>query len=240
MARRAKKPKARGGRKPTRTLRRFNEAFEERRFEPAATQSAYFWVIVMSVGSIAMGSAFYALFVRDAELEPIPYMPYLLVVGAALVLAYLVFSQQGAATLRVGELGVGNEKGDKITRTAWWQIQAVAFEHGVLTLKTTGAPIHIDLKEQRAAAALILAEAAKRIPDRVEVDESDAAKIGTAGKDGERVTVDPPQVAGERCRTTEEPLTFEKDVRMCSRCSVLYHRNGVPKNCAECGRSLKN
>lgn len=240
MARRTKKPKARDKAQPTRALRRLNETFKERRFEAGASQSAYLWVFIMSAGAIAMGCAVYALFIRDAELDPIPYMPYLLVAGAVLVLAYLLFGQQPTATLRVGELGVGDEHGDKVNRTSWWQIQSITFEGGLLSLKTHGKPIHIVLKDQRAAAARVLAEATKRIGDRVEVDDGDRATIGPAGREGEVLTVDPPQVAGQNCRATEQPLTFEKDVRMCNRCGVFYHRAGVPKRCAECDRLLTN
>jgi hypothetical protein len=39
--------------------------------------------------------------------------------------------------------------------------------------------------------------------------------------------------------STDEPLTFEKDVRMCDRCGAPYHKAGVPKRCAGCGAKLR-
>ena len=195
----------------------------------------------MSFGAVALGMASYAMLMRDAELEPIPYMPYMLVVGAALVLAYLMFGQQSSLVVRVGELGVGVEDNDKVLRTSWWQIESVTVEGSVLSLKTTGKPIHLNLSHHGSAAARLIAEASKRIPERLELDDSDMAKIGAPNNtDGEPLEVDAPQVTGERCRATEQPLTFEKDVRMCNRCGTLYHRSGVPTRCAECGKKLKS
>jgi hypothetical protein len=237
MARRTKKPR---GSSPSRAVLRLDHRFRERRYEGKAAGSAYVWVALMCVGAVAMGAACWAMFFRDEALEPLPYMPYVLVAGAALVLAYLMFGQEGGAPVHVGVLGIGFENDDKVTRTPWCDIRKVTLGNGALRFETRDIPLTLSLTAHPDAAALALDEALKRIPDRVDVDDREIERIGAPSKGvGEELTADPPQVTTEKCRASGKPLTFEKDVRMCSRCGALYHKSGVPRSCIECDKRLK-
>ena len=180
------------------------------------------------------------MFFRDDTLEPIPYMPYLLVAGAAMVLGYLMFGQEGGAPVHVGMLGIGFASEDRVSRTPWCDIRKVSLKNGALRFETRGTPLTLSLAAHADAATRALDEALKRIPDRVDVDEQDVERLGPPSSSaGEQLNAEPPQVTAMKCRASGKPLTFEKDVRMCSRCAALFHKAGVPRSCIECGKKLK-
>ncbi len=86
----------------------------------------------------------------------------------------------------------------------------------------------------------IVAEANERITDRVELDDNDLSTIGRpSSSEGRKVPAEAPQVTSERCRASDQPLTFEEDVRLCGRCAVAYHKQHTPRSCQACGRKLK-
>jgi len=222
---------------PARALRRLSDVFVERRFEAVAATPQYVWVIVVNLGAIALGAGVYGQFFVD---QVISYAPYLMAAGVVLVAAYLLFGAASSSVIRVGDLGLGFEQDGKISHTRWYEIDSLALADGVLKANTKGKPITVPLNQHAAAARAIVAEALKRIPKRVELDQEDVNGIGDPNpKDGERLEVEPPQVTNQRCTSTNKPLTFEKDVRMCSRCGALYHRAGVPPACKKCFRKLK-
>ena len=99
------------------------------------------------------------------------------------------------------------------------------------------------IADNQPAVRRIVAEAVSRIPKRVALDESRVEALGAGdgvrSSEGEKMQVEPPQVTGMECRSSSQALTFEKDVRLCARCGVPYHKMGVPTRCEECGRRLK-
>lgn len=221
-------------------LRRLDETFEELRFPPAASSRQYVGVVLMSLGAIALGAAAFAAFFRAEDAPPLPYTPWLFAAGAVCLVVYFILGQAGQPTLRVGELGVATEEGERLARTAWFQIERVAAAGNTLTVKPPGAAITLPLAAHGPAAKQIVNEALRRIPDRVELDDGELAAIEAAGGDeGERVLAEPPQVTDMQCAASARPLTFERDVRMCARCGVFYHRQAVPARCVECGRKLR-
>jgi len=245
MARRRKKASASATKRSSgRSLRRLSDTFEEWRFAPDAGTLDYLWVVIMSLGGIGVGIGVYALLFRDASLPPAPWTNYALAVGVTLVAGYLMFGRSAQKPLRVGELGVGfEEREGRVSRIAWWQIKSVDFDAGALRLKTKGKTYTIPVADNEQAVSRVVAEALTRIADRVELDEERIADLGAAdgvveGR-GEKLNVEPPQVTGMECRSSSQPLTFEKDVRLCARCGVPYHKTGVPSRCVECGRRLK-
>jgi len=202
---------------------------------------AWLWLGGVAVGRGAgAGAGVYATLLRDAELPPLSYAPYLLVAGVVLVVAYLLLTQQQPAILRVGQLGVGEERDGKVTRYRWCQVEAVRLAGDAVRIATDEKPLLVGLRQQAAAARRLLEQAARRIPKRVELDDEERARVGEpqAGE-GARVAAEPPQVTGMSCLASGEPLTFEKDVRMCRRCGALYHRRRVPRRCSACGKKLE-
>lgn len=218
-------------------LRRLTETFEEQRFEPKASHRELVGVLLLSFGALGLGAGLYAQFLWNAPEAP-SYAPFVLALGIVLTAAYALYQPAKYEALVVGELGVGFEHDGKVTRTAWYQLQRLTFAHDALRLETTGKPLLVEVSSHPSAAQRILAEARRRIPKRVDIDDARLPPAGSSADTGEEQEADPPQVTEMTCRATERPLSVEKDVRMCSRCGVLYHKSGVPTRCAECGRKL--
>ncbi|MBW2459495.1 MAG: hypothetical protein JRI68_33690, partial [Deltaproteobacteria bacterium] len=237
MARRTKPSKARGRKSTPPTLRRLDEAFAERRFEPQTGQREVVGVVALSLGGIALGVGVYALAIRDAALMSLSYPPYVLAVGVVLIAYYFLFGKRGLQTLRVGELGVGLESDGRVSRTGWYEVESIDLASGQLQLATGGRLIRIPLEDHGAAVRRLVSEARTRIPKRVALDEEDLVRIGEpAPTEGQPVDGEPPQVTQESCLASDRPLSVEEDVRMCRRCGALYHRSAVPRRCLGCGK----
>jgi hypothetical protein len=237
MARRTKNPGTTASAPARRALRRLSETFHERRFEAEVATPQYVWVILVNLGAIALGAGFYGQFFVDPAIS---YAPFVMASGVVLVAAYLLFGSDDGTVLVVGELGLGFEQDGKTSRTRWYEVEGVALGGGLLKVETTGKPINVPLKQHAPAARRIVAEALKRLPKRVELDDEDVHGLGEPNtKEGDHVEIEPPQVTNQFCSATDKALTFEKDVRMCSRCGALYHRAGVPRRCGECDKKLK-
>ena len=52
------------------------------------------------------------------------------------------------------------------------------------------------------------------------------------------VTLEPAQVAGQKCKASGKLIAFEKDARLCGRCGEIYHKDSVPKRCEVCDARL--
>lgn len=196
---------------------------------------------MMSLGGVALGIGVYGRFVRE---EPIEWAPYVIALGAVLIIAYLLFGRGGDGPLYVGDLGIGMGRDGKITRTRWYELHAVSVGGAQLRLETRGKPVLVSLAAHTPAARRIVHEAMKRIPKRTEIDDADLERLGLGdggprSGEGQTVIAEAPQVTLLRCLASDEPLTFEKDVRMCRRCTAFYHRLNVPRRCVECGKKLK-
>lgn len=244
MARRRKKASGAAKRSGGPALRRLSDDFEEQRFAPATGTKDYIWVVLMSLGGIGVGIGVYAMMLRDPSLPPAPWTNYALAAGATLLAAYLFLGRSAEKPLRVGELGVGFEEQEgRVSRIAWWQIKSLEVDAGALLLKTKGKTHTLLIADNEPAVRSIVSEAMSRIPKRVAIDERRIEELGAAAgaktPAGEKMHVEPPQVTGMECRSSSQALTFEKDVRLCARCGVPYHKMGVPTRCEECGRRLK-
>jgi hypothetical protein len=221
----------------SRALKRLTEPFSEWRFEAEAASNAVAWIVIMSLGGLALGAGVYANWIANA---PIMYAPYILAGGVVLVAAYLMLGPNEGSALRVGELGVGVERDEKVDRTHWYDIESVSLHADTLSLATTGkTTISVSLKLHPAAARRIVAEALARFPKRVSLGDEEVAKIGQPKTgEGQKQDIDPPQVTGELCAASAKPLSIERDVRMCTRCGAMYHKSAVPARCVECSRKL--
>ncbi len=194
--------------------------------------------MALGLGGVTLGAGVYAQWLRD---EPLPYALWLLLGGAVAAGASVLFGPAVGKALRVGDLGVGlGRSGGGVDRVPWYRVTAVELKGGTLRLETDDQPLAVALDQHPAAAAYLVAQARKRIPERVRLDEAALARVGEPDdRAGQALAADPPQVTGQRCHATDQPLQFEKDVRICARCGALYHRASVPERCVGCEGPLR-
>jgi len=184
----------------------------------------------------------YGLRLRSEYAEAYWYAPYLVVGGIVLIVLYLVLTGKRARALRVGDLGVGLERdGRTVERQPWHKLKSLGDNGVALRLEFGKHKLWtLPLRQYPLAAKRLVAEARARVPDRVKLDSKVVDKLGKpARNEGERLSPEPPQVTGLRCLSTDKALSFERDVRVCNRCSALYHRSGVPTRCRGCDAVLR-
>src|SRR5262249_44333532 len=120
---------------------------------------------------------------------------------------------------------------------AWCDVTNVVYAAGALTFQASGRSITIPVAGHPQAAARALAEAGERLPKRVEDLEAKDLPLPDP-EAGEVLRLEPPQVAGQRCKATDKLIAFERDARLCGRCGELYHKDGVPTRCLTCHAPL--
>jgi hypothetical protein len=215
----------------------------EWRYAPTGAGSAWITMLGMSIASVLLGAGVYGQWLRSmvrADVtEPHPYAAYLLLGGALLLGALALFGPRQTRPIRVGDAGVGIEKdATDVERIAWKDVTRILFAADMLTFQGSGAVIAIPMKQHAQAAARALAEAKRRIPAKLEdVDTSGAPKLDD--ETGEVVPLEKPQLAGARCKASDELIAFEKDARLCGSCSEVYHKAHVPDRCLTCDALLK-
>ncbi len=204
-----------------------------------------------AVGAFAMGAGFWAQWGRillTSNEESLPFGWWLLAGGAVLVGVAIWIGTSGDALLRVGDGGVGIERGGlfgtlPVRRIPWHEVESIAYEGAsgavVVRGRDEGAEqltISASLKSQPQAAAWIVREAGARIPAVLNV--GDEASLPEARNDaGEMLPLDPLQVVGKRCAASGTIIAFEPDARVCPRCERVYHKAHLPASCA-CGAAL--
>jgi hypothetical protein len=231
----AKKSKAAKGSKP--------RARRERRFEPQASARPGLVYVLGAVGALAMGGGGWEQFgplFSDAGPEPLKIAPYLLTLGALLTGAAIWIGTSAEPTLRVGDAGIGVDKG-AVRRMPWYAVESIDWRDEIVRVTGRdegGAPMTVSapLASHAQAAAWIVKEARARIPATVKVPE-DATIPEASASDGESLPLEPPQVVGRHCAASGKVISYEPDARVCPRCERVYHRSHVPETC-ECGASL--
>ncbi len=190
----------------------------------------------MSIGAVLVGAGTYGQWFRGEELGPHRFAPWLLGGGAALFLLVALFGQRIAKPVRVGDAGVAEEKdASEIDRIAWCDVVRVLVSKDMIVVQSNGRSIAVPVRAHAAAASRLLAEARRRIGDRVEGDLELPAPDAAAG---EEISLEAPQIAGARCKGSDKLISFENDARLCGLCGETYHKDSVPKACVTCGASL--
>lgn len=216
-------------------LRTRSDTRSEVRFLPRNGPSAAISVLAMSLGALAVGAGVYGKFLRDAAVGSHPWATWLLVGGAALFAAAAALGAMPAAPARVGDGGVGLERAGGVDRLAWYDIEDVALHGGALVVRGGGRSLSLPLKAHPDAAARVAREARTRLPGKV----GDLTGIPAGAEDaGEKVPLEPLQLAGARCAATDRIIALDKDGRVCGRCGQRYHREGVPSECVSCAAPL--
>lgn len=220
-------------------LRTQDDPRSERRFEPTASAMAVISTVAMSIGAVLVGAGTYAQWLRTGDLGPHPAAPFLLAGGALLLIAVALFGQSLARPLRVGDAGVALEKGPgEIERLEWRDVSRILLGGGVLSLQGSGTTVSVPVAVHRTAAARIFSEASRRIPGRLE--GVDGSHLGQPDSNaGEKLMLEPPQVAGQHCKQSDKLIAFEKDGRLCGRCGEVYHKDSVPQRCLTCDAQLR-
>jgi hypothetical protein len=188
------------------------------------------------LGSLLLGAGVWGRWILD---EPKSYAIYLVLVGAACLIGSLWWSSRGPAPIRVGDLGIAFEQKGEVQRTAWYEIQTISIAGSALTLTLPQRQIEIPLDAHPKAIAKIVQEAAVRIPARLDLSPSQHQGLPKLGEgDGELLTAGPIQITGQRCLHCDQPITFERDARLCPACGAIYNHTHVPGECKACGGSL--
>lgn len=233
-----KKRAAGGARRPSDSvlLKKRTDPRSERRFEPKVTPRLIGSVVAISIGAVAAGAGTYGRWLRDDELGAHPYAIYLLLGGAAVIVLVALLGQRPAPPVRVGDGGIALERDPtQLERVPWYEIKSIKRDGKLLTISAPGTVLTLDLETHPDAAAAAIREAKQRIPDRV----PSGLAVPPATGEGQRLTLDPPQIAGLHCKSSDKLIAFDKDARLCGRCGQHYHRTSVPQRCLVCDARLR-
>ncbi len=227
MSETKKKAKKKSGLKDGRT---------ERRFGPGQMHMSVVASVVGMLGGAALGTGVYGLWVSKSGLS---VAPYLLAVGLMLLVGALAFGDADAIPVRIGDAGVGVEKGSEFLQIAWCDIKRLSAENDALVIQGAEQTLRIPIPMQPEACAWIIVEATRRVPDAVDVKRDAVDKLPKPeDTQGEKVAPMPVQIAGRRCAKSGKAIAFERDARVCPNCGQVYHREQVPAECVTCKQSL--
>lgn len=218
-------------------------ARSERRFVPRATTKPIVVYLLGAAGALAMGAGFWGQFAQalgGETLDPVKAAPWLLVAGSIAVGAAIWLGTSGEPALRVGDGGIGIEKG-RLSRMPWHAVERIEWRGEAVRVTgrdAAGAPLLVVAKcsVHPQAAAWIVREARARVPAVVDVP-ADATLPEPIASAGTTLALDPPQVVGKHCAASGKVISFEPDARVCPRCELVYHKAHLPDACA-CGGSL--
>jgi hypothetical protein len=148
-------------------------------------------------------------------------------------------SRSGASPVRVGDAGIAIEKGSEVVRLIWCDIERIFVERGNLVARGDDVTLTIPVSAHPVAVAWILSEGVRRVPESMDVKQSELQKLPSPqDKDGEVLVIDALQVAGRQCASSKKTISFERDARLCPNCGQVYHKDHVPKSCITCGSSM--
>jgi hypothetical protein len=215
----------------------------EQRFEARPNANPVLSHGLGALGALAMGAGAWGQFgslVSDSAPEPLKGASYILFGGALAVAGAIWLGTSGEPVLRVGDAGIGIEKGG-VRRIPWYGVERIEWRGEAV--RVTGkdqsgvaAALVVPVAKHPQAASWIVKEARERVPSVIDVPE-DATIPAPLANAGESVTLEPVQVVGMRCVASDKIISYEPDARICRRCERVYLKSEVPDTCA-CGASL--
>lgn len=209
---------------------------KERRFSPEQTYSSSSAVAVGMVGALAAGAGVWGQWISE---NPHGYAPFLFGGGAVALGAALWFGDAGAVPVRIGDAGIALERGSELTRLAWCDLETIEVVGKQLMARGKNVSFGIPIAAQPKAVAWILAEGTRRVPDVMNVKQSELKTLPEPKDlDGELVPLEGVQVAGRHCAASDKTIAFERDARLCPNCAQVYLKDEVPKKCVTCERDL--
>src|SRR5882757_9455694 len=98
----------------------------ERRFVAEPTSRSNYQALLGGLGAAALGAGAYAAWIHDV---PMTASPYLFGCGLLGVIASMLIAGTDGMPLRVGDAGVGVERGgDQPERIGWYEVEKVLLE----------------------------------------------------------------------------------------------------------------
>jgi hypothetical protein len=208
----------------------------ERRFVPEATHTSRMAAGLGMLGSLVLGAGVCGQWLKD---PPVSWASALVTLGAVGLGSGLWLGSASTFPVRVGDAGVGIERGSEMNRILWCDMTEIRLDKGDLVVKSEAVSLAIPVGAHPRAVAYIIAEAERRLPKVVKVDEAGKRSIPLATQPGgEEVPVSGDQVAGRRCAATDKIISFERDARLCGNCAQVYYKDNVPKQCLTCGAEV--
>ena len=210
----------------------------EMRIVPARSRAMVLTFAGTVLGGFLLGAGTYGQWMASS---PMAAAPLLACGGAAVLVGALVWGGFEGTVLRVGDAGIAWEQSGKVVRrVAWYEMQEVGISSGVVRIVVDGAALTFAVSANPVAVAWLAKEAKARLPARWKADKSVVKALPTpSDDDGERLVVEPMQVAGRVCRASKRPITFEQDASFCRTCGEVYLKEYQPKDCIACNASLK-
>jgi len=209
---------------------------KERRFLPEPTYASRASIGGGMLGALILGAGVYGQWLSE---NPRAFAPYLFGVGAISLGAALWFGDAGALPVRVGEAGIGIEKGSELIRLAWCDLERVFTERAELVAKSKELTLRIPIAAHRTAVAWILSEGTKRVPTVMDVKRQSLAGLPEPkDSDGDSVEIEGLQITGRHCAASDKPVSFERDARLCPNCGQVYLKDHVPPKCVTCEAPL--
>jgi hypothetical protein len=188
------------------------------------------------VGALAAGAGVWGQWISE---NPHGYAPFLFGGGAVALGAALWFGDAGAVPVRIGDAGIALERGSELTRLAWCDLETIEVVGKQLMARGKNVSFGIPIAAQPKAVAWILAEGTRRVPDVMNVKQSELKTLPEPKDlDGELVPLEGVQVAGRHCAASNKTIAFERDARLCPNCAQVYLKDEVPKKCVTCERDL--
>ena len=212
-------------------------SLQERRFVPDPTHITRPAFYAGLAASLLSGAGVYAQWLVD---EPRAYGAWLLLVGiAGYALAYWLGSSN-VCPVRVGDGGIAIESSE-IERIRWCDLERLWIAGNSLVARGPALSLSIPLGPQSIAIAHVLKEAARRVPNAVDVKGTFVNELPKpSDSDGELVSLENFPVVGRDCAVSDEPIAFERDARLCPNCGEVYLKSKVPAQCVSCERPLGN
>lgn len=208
---------------------------EERRFLPEGRLSPLAWVVA-SAGCLLMGFGIYGVWLASFNE---PSAPWYMLAGIITIIAALIVARLQRRVVHVGDAGIALLQRGQNVRIPWWQIETITLSGNKLRIEGAEHSVVLPFGEHGQAAAWILREADRRIPERVKKPDKKPKHLPRRDRNaGKKVPVHGMNVVGLRCSLSGETFEAESDARLCPSCGALFHHDHVPEKCSQCGRRL--
>ncbi len=210
---------------------------KERRFATSSTFMPLWVAILGLVACFALGMGVFGFWILDPAAS---YASYLISAGALGLGVALWLGQPKESAVSVGDAGIAVEDGRQTSRIHWYAMRSLRVETGKVLVEAKSQKLTFLLGANRAATALVLKEAAVRVPDILDVDRTVIETLPNPDEvRGFSSEVEDDQLTGSRCAASKKLITLEEDARICPRCGQVYHRESVPETCSSCATELK-
>ncbi len=180
----------------------------------------------------------FGLWIADPAVS---YASYLVATGGLGLGVSLWFGQPPEVAVAVGDGGVAVDNGRQTLRLNWFQMRSIRARSGHLVIEGAGTTLKFLIGANKNACALLLKEAAERVPDVMDLDPEIARTLPDP-KDvrGLKQDIEDDQVAGTRCAASKKLIQLEEEARLCPRCGQIYLQTHVPSSCVSCQQDLSS